>query len=123
MNALHLSMLLSFVVFSVGCLQTENSSSIDGPQASGSLEFLAVSSAVKSKCSACHDFTVTTEAASQEFFVSSGRVIAGDPENSPLFYRLMGSSGSKGPKDMPASGSISQDEIEAIQAWITNMVP
>lgn len=51
------------------------------------------------------------------------RVEAGDPDNSYLLHKLRGTAGDVGGTDtqMPLNGSaLSEDEIEAIEEWITN---
>lgn len=101
----------------VGCLQTENSSSLDGAPPDGSPEFLAASEVFLNKCSGCHDYHTLSETE----FVSLGLAIPGDPENSEVYYRIIGSSGPNGTKNMPSVGSISAPEVAIISNWITGI--
>ena len=50
--------------------------------------------------------------------VAAGLMVKGDPTNSKLYYRLAGSSGTNGPKNMPSGGSLSSDQIAEIEHWI-----
>ncbi|MCB0412243.1 MAG: hypothetical protein KDD22_06935 [Bdellovibrionales bacterium] len=105
-------LIFATLIFQSGCLQTENSSTLDAAAGSGdSYDIL------DEKCSACHDFHTKTEVELQNL----GLVVAGSAETSPIYYRLVGSSGSGGPKDMPSSGSITSSELEAIKAWINTL--
>lgn len=105
----------------MGCLQTENSSSQDDelysvlPEASG--PFAEVQQILASECSDCHNFHTLSE----ETLVSSGYLMAGDPENSSLFYRLSNSSGSNGPKNMPPSGALIENDLLIIFDWIESL--
>lgn len=117
-----LKYILVFVVaimMSVGCLQTENSSALDGHIPDGDEVFLAVNQVFSNRCSApCHDFHLQDVTS----LISTGRVIPGDPESSPIYYRMQGSLGPNGNKDMPTFGTINNTERELIYNWIADML-
>jgi hypothetical protein len=70
---------------------------------------------LKTNCGACHSFDSSTVALLKD----QGLVLPGDPEGSKLYYRLSGSSGSRGPKTMPqGSSALSGDDQNAIKSWI-----
>ena len=59
-------------------------------------------------------------------FIAQGLLIPGDPENSRIYYRIRGSSGPNGDKNMPDDGSttpLSTDDLTAIATWVTNATP
>lgn len=68
-------------------------------------------------CNSCHLYG----SYSQQEFINDGLVIAGDPDNSPLYMSLRGSQAPSGRKDMPVSGILSQAEQQAIRDWILNL--
>lgn len=117
-----LSLLLLTVVFGQTGCQTENSSSQDaGTYGGGSAAFSAAKAILTNSCASCHLYHTMSESQ----LVSSGAIVAGNPEASPLYYRLTGSSG--GPvgaaKNMPTGGSLSVSQIATIYDWITNASP
>lgn len=102
---------------SVGCLQTENSSSGDGFLPTGGSEaFNAANQVITNRCNTCHHigWAVLTE----DWFINEGYVLPGDPEASPLYYRIQGSLGPLGPKTMPTVGTITAGEREILYNWI-----
>jgi mono/diheme cytochrome c family protein len=112
-----------FASISSGCgVQTENSSSQDAKNyapttgANDSVEFVAAKAIFASNCNGCHTFHTMTEAQ----MIASGRLVPGNPEGSSIYYRLIGSTGSGGPKNMPQAGSISATDVSAIRTWIAN---
>ncbi len=102
------------------CLQTENSSTFDadmyGSIGGGSPEFIAARMIFTQSCNGCHAYHTQTEAQ----LAASGLIVAGNPEASPIYYRLIGSSGAMGPKDMPTGGALSSAELIQIRTWIEN---
>ncbi len=102
------------IVFFSGCLQTENSSSLDGEGPIGSLAFLQASEVFNNKCSQCHDYHTLTE----QDFINLSLAIPGDPEGSVVYYRNTGSLGPGGLKNMPSVGSITAGELIIIYDWI-----
>ena len=103
------------------CLQTENSSSVD-TTITGSPEFLAARTVLVNNCINCHighDFHLLYE----EDFIERGYVEPGDFLNSPIYYRLEGSLGSEGPKNMPEGGTLSASDIQTIQVWLETLSP
>lgn len=91
-------------------MQTENSNSQDST-VWGTGGARAV---IATHCAQCHDYHTL----SNSDLVGQGLVVAGDPENSQLYYRILGSDGSRGPKNMPQGGSMSQGDRDTIKAWI-----
>lgn len=89
-----------------------------------SAQFLAAKAVIDAKCLNCHGsgstygaFANLTESAA----VSRGIVVKGNPNSSILYYRLIGSAGSAGAKNMPQGGSISAAEVQAVADWIANI--
>lgn len=107
--------LLLLLVCSAGCMQTENSSSTDASTYGGS----AARSIIGSSCVPCHSYHTQTDAQ----LVSAGLVVAGDALSSKIYYRLTGSSGSGGPKNMPTGSTLTSSEIITIQEWIDGITP
>lgn len=70
---------------------------------------------VGTHCGACHAFHTLDDAT----LVANGLVVPGRPEDSKLYYRLTGSSGANGPKNMPTGGSLSAEDVAKIQDYIT----
>jgi mono/diheme cytochrome c family protein len=102
------------------CIQTENSSSLDGDSygtATGSPEFIAARLVFLQNCNGCHAYHTQTEAQ----LIAQGLAVAGNPEGSKLFYRLAGSSGASGPKNMPTGGTLSNDDLTAVFTWLQNI--
>ncbi len=112
-------LLALLILVSSSCMQTENSNSTDDDKfggSGGSAEFIDAKDVFSSACSNCHDFHTMTEAELK----ATGRFVAGDPNSSPIYYRLTGSTGGIGPKNMPTSGAISSGDRNAIKVWIQN---
>jgi hypothetical protein len=84
--------------------------------------FVAAKAVIDANCTGCHssasngDFRNMTVSKA----VQNGWIVPGNPTSSPLYYRLVGSSGSNGPKNMPQGGSLSASDVQAISDWITN---
>lgn len=114
---------LILVVAAAGCFQTENSSSLDADtygNVNGTAEFLAVRTIFQNNCGGtCHSYHSQTEAQLK----AAGLFIAGSPNSSKLYYRLVGSDGSQGPKNMPTGGSLSSSDLAQVRYWITNASP
>ncbi|HWU44019.1 MAG TPA: c-type cytochrome [Bdellovibrio sp.] len=96
-----------------------------GDPSNGTIDplFVAAKAIIDGKCVSCHNssnngdltnFTLTKA-------ISQGWIEAANPQGSKLYYRLKGSSGNLGPKTMPADGSISADEVQAISDWISSV--
>lgn len=81
------------------------------------INFGPVQSMIESKCISCHG---AWSGAKASFYVTQGLMTKGDALNSKLYYRLQGSGGASGPKNMPQSGSISSSETDQVKTWITN---
>jgi hypothetical protein len=106
-----------------GCFQTENSSSLDADtygNLSGTAEFLAARTIFSQNCGGtCHNYHAQSEAQLK----AAGLFIVGLPDSSKLFYRLVGSSGAQGPKNMPSGGALSSSDLQKIRYWIVNATP
>jgi hypothetical protein len=94
------------------CMQTENSNSLDA-----SLSAEGVRGILSQNCKNCHVYSTQTD----DELIDAGLIVPGDPENSKLYYRLAGSSGANGPKNMPSGGSLTVGEVEQIRAWIEGL--
>lgn len=80
----------------------------------------AVKSIMDSKCVKCHKVGGTSpdlSALKESTAISMGLIVKGNPESSPLYYRLKGSLG-PGTKNMPLDGSLSTEELNAVANWI-----
>lgn len=104
---------LFFCLAFTACLQTENSSSLDADMIGNEL-YVKI---LVENCSSCHSEVLLTD----EALIDVGWVVPGDPENSKIYYRLAGSSGFLGPKDMPTGGALLDSELEAIRSWIEGL--
>jgi len=70
---------------------------------------------MKSACLSCHgNFNYATDAK----WVSSGLVVAGNPGGSKLFTYLKGNGISGSKANMPPSGSLASDQVNAVKTWI-----
>jgi mono/diheme cytochrome c family protein len=79
-----------------------------------------------SKCIACHaNFGSLDNASDWINATKNGKryVVPGDPENSMIYYRLKGSDGPNGNKDMPLGGNMSADELAGVKNWIAGLEP
>jgi hypothetical protein len=105
-------------IFPAACVQTENSNSQDKDQygGGGSALFKAARTILTQSCSSCHLFHTKSEDA----LVADGVMVKGDAEGSQLYFRLNGSSGTGGPKNMPTGGSLSIGDLNTIKDWIDN---
>lgn len=82
-------------------------------------KFPQVRSVIQTSCSSCHS---SWGSASSSFFVSSGLVVKGNPEASPLYYRLSGTTGGAGPKNMPQSApALNSASQDLIKDWIQTL--
>lgn len=111
----------SFGLGARGCVQTENSFSDDPSLYSGvgtgGPEFVAFKQIMFNRCSSCHaDFVSNTEAE----WISEGKVVAANPDGSPLFQRIRGS-GTGGLENMPPDVTLPTSEIESIRTWINSL--
>jgi hypothetical protein len=99
-------------------MQTENSNSLDADtyNGTGSADFVAAKAVFAQACANCHIFHTLTEAELK----AQGYFTSGDPEHSKIYYRITGSSGGQGPKNMPTNGSVSAGDRSLIKTWIQN---
>lgn len=118
---------LLFVIFILsGCLKTENSDSNPSGVSVGagdSVEFIAAKTLFSGSCSgtSCHNsFASMTEAQ----FKAQGLVVGGDPDNSRVYCRCTGSTGSCGSKNMPSGQpALTPSELQVISDWIMAVAP
>lgn len=102
----------------IGCLQTENSSSLDANfYGETDIEFAAVKTVIYENCSSCHLYHSMTVSE----MVDLGLVVLGDAQGSSLYYRIKNSNGINGPKDMPLVGTINPAELSLIENWINGL--
>ncbi|MBX3020231.1 MAG: hypothetical protein KF799_01030 [Bdellovibrionales bacterium] len=105
-----------------GCVQTENSSALDGSRyddIGGSAAFIAARTIITNNCTAsgCHP---DMAAATEDDYISANRLVPGNPEGSTIYNYLQGSTGS-GPKSMPKNASaLSSADILTIRDWVQN---
>lgn len=101
-------------------MQTENSSTEDEATYGGGSDLPSRARQIMgTNCVPCHAYHQQTDAQ----LVSSGRILPGDPENSPIYYRIIGSDGPRTPKDMPQGGAVSAPDRDVIKNWITAITP
>lgn len=95
-------------------MQTQNSSVRDET----SYGTMGIAAILATNCSSCHpDYHTQTS----DQLIANNLVIAGDPENSKLYYRLTGSGGIQGPKNMPMGNSLNASDVEQIRLWIESL--
>lgn len=80
--------------------------------------FTAARTVLRNYCTSCHGAWYSASATT---LINAGLVVRGDPENSKLYYRVQGSSGASGPKNMPDSGGIPAADVEKIKTWISGL--
>lgn len=104
-----------------GCLQTENSSSLDADNYSdieGSPAFAAARGILSQNCGgSCHNFHTLTETE----LSTLGLIVPGDSTGSKIYYRIKDSDGSGGPKNMPPAGVLSNTDMGTLADWIDNL--
>jgi hypothetical protein len=98
------------------CMQTENSSSRDA-DTYGSAGSSAVKAVFKQSCTPCHTF----ESMSADDLVAGGYLVKGDAANSAIYFRIIGSTSARGPKDMPQGGAVSASDLAIIESWIAGL--
>ncbi|MBY0386078.1 hypothetical protein K2X05_13045 [bacterium] len=113
--------------FTSGCLDIYNSST----EGSGGLAvgagdspaFVAAKTLFTINCgsSGCHPgFGSKSEAE----FISEGFVVVADPENSKIYYRLAGSTGTMGNKNMPqGQPPLDSTQLQVVSDWIMGITP
>ncbi len=109
--------LLSLLTILTSCQQVENSSAKDASiygEITGTPAFMAARTVLIQKCSNCHLYHDMYE----EEIVQAGLVVPGNANASLLYYRLQGSSGTGGPKDMPSNGTIAASQLTTVETWI-----
>lgn len=100
------------VVGPSGLDQGSASNSSTAPQQVGTQQIL------ENNCSSCHEYATLTD----QQLVASGLIVPGDPLNSPIYYRLINSAGTRGSKNMPRVGAaLSAAEIAVLDDWIRSI--
>lgn len=118
---------LIFIVLAAGCYKNQDSSSDDAGgltvNPGDSAEFIAAKTLFVGSCGGggCHgDFASKTETQ----FKSEGLIIGGDPDNSSVYCRLAGSTGSCGSKNMPKNQpALDSTELQVVSDWIMSVAP
>lgn len=116
---------VAFAILLSACGKIDNSSSTDknlygAITDTGSNDFLAVKTMLRSSCIACHpewnSYTDTD-------FVNTGLVIAANSAGSKLYYRNQVAASGPGPKNMPSGGQVALTDAElAIMInWINSL--
>lgn len=111
--------------FLISC-QDINSNTFDvqqyGPTTiSGSSNFQTAFPIIKTRCATCHTHSGWSAYTTEEAWISTGYVIAQNPNASSLVTRIKnyGPSG-----DMPLNaGALPQAEFDAIVNWVQNITP
>lgn len=115
------SVLLSSLIFS-GCFQTENSNSADDEFFKGSPEFVAAKIVFRRNCTtSCHQHAYEQQTEAE--LIAEGLLLPGDAEGSKIYYRIKGSEGSGGSKNMPSDKSIDPSEVVVVKDWINSLNP
>lgn len=89
-------------------------------------KFTLAKAVFDAKCTTCHSPTgsyptFNLVGLTESKAINNGWVVKGNPDSSRLYYRLMGSSGSNGPKTMPQGGSISAQDVQIVADWINSI--
>lgn len=92
-----------------------NSDLIGGPNFKASYKIL------QNKCMNCHTHAQWSEYTHKDdWTVHGGRVINGDPDNSPLINRIINYGGSS--SDMPQGGqALTSDEFQKLVDWVKDI--
>lgn len=102
------------------CMQTENSNTQDKSTYGGGADVGSRARQIMGvSCVPCHDYHTQTDAQ----LIAAGRVLAGDPDNSDIYYRIIGSDSPRTPKDMPRGGSVNSEDRTVIKNWIQGITP
>lgn len=114
---------LFIFILLTGCrLQTENSSAKDASTypaglVTGTPAFMAANDIMRKSCTPCHPYSSMNENA----LIDAGLVVPGQPTSSQLYYRILGSSGTSGPKNMPPVTTLTTSELATIYDWIAGI--
>lgn len=116
------SKLVSILILlsSTGCLQVYNSAYRDRnsfTSLDGGANFALAFAVIESRCKNCHQNFL--EWTTEQDWIDSGKVVAGDPSSSEIYTALKGSEYS-GRRDMPSDSDMPSSERELIKNWIEN---
>jgi mono/diheme cytochrome c family protein len=81
-------------------------------------KFLAAQAVIENSCTSCHS---GWSGKASGFYLDTGLVIAGNPLQSKLYYRMKGSAGANGPKNMPTNATITAADVQKVHDWISSM--
>ena len=112
--------------------QGPTSGQIEDGNSSESNEFLSSPfflfyQVMEENCISCHNATGLASLAdfsvleSEADWVNSDYVQAGFIEESSIYFRLAGSGGERGPKNMPTGGSLSAEQLSVVEQWIASV--
>lgn len=81
---------------------------------------------IATKCANCHNYDghkVWANYDTNAKWLATKFVVAGDPDNSSLVYRMKNYVGSaSGPQDMPkGAGALTQEEFDKINSWVLSL--
>ena len=112
--------LIFLISLQFGCMQSDNSHSFDRPLTTSENSVLAAAEAViTDKCISCHTGfhnNWTSFMGTNEGWLGSGRVVAGDAASSTLIKRLINNGST-----MPLGGvALTDDELAALEDWINS---
>jgi mono/diheme cytochrome c family protein len=93
----------------LSCAQTYNSSYSDAENYGSPVKLVFAQ-----HCTPCHQFQQMTN----DQLVAQGEMIKGDALNSKIYYRVVGSNGTNGPKNMPMGGSLSPADVAIIEQFV-----
>jgi mono/diheme cytochrome c family protein len=115
---LRAALTLSILAILLSGCSTDNSSALDA-ETYGAGGSSAVNKIFTQSCGGtCHSF----QSMSGDQLAAAGLIVKGDPLNSQIYYRLIGSTGGTGQKNMPLVGApLTSDQIATIQAYITGL--
>lgn len=97
------------------------------PSTDVNAKFVAAKAYFDSKCVSCHSAGGTypnLSGLTESKALQEGWVVKGSPNDSPLYYRLVGSLAPENPsrpKNMPQGSSNSASEIQVVADWINNI--
>lgn len=118
--------LILLSILSVSCLQTYNSSTSDptrygggigGDGTPGGQRFADAYAIIQNECLGCHNHGFENFTTQQQF-IDSGYVVAGDRTGSIFYLALRGNDLQTGRQDMPQGGALSATELTTIRTWI-----
>lgn len=88
-----------------------------------SAEFLAAKAILNNRCVSCHSAggsqpTSRLDLGSEQQFLLTGLIVAGNPDQSSLIQRLRNYTGTSGAKNMPPAGALPDSEYQTLRRWV-----